>query len=190
MRLFVTAASLRRASHNKKLAAIAASLAKAKGADVDLADFRDFAMPLYDGDIDASTGLPDGARALSARIKAADAIVIATPEYNNSVPAPLKNAIDWLSREKPYPTIGKPVLLLAASSGRGAGLQGITATRIPLSFIGAHVYPSSLGVGSAATAFSDDGGRLADDELQKKLASLIGEFLGHAARVAPSRAPA
>jgi NAD(P)H-dependent FMN reductase len=190
MRIFVMAASLRRASHNKKLAAIAAGIAKTKGAEVELADFRDFAMPLYDGDIEASTGLPDGAQALSARIKAADAIVIATPEYNNSVPGPFKNAIDWLSREKPYPTAGKPILLLAASSGRGAGLQGMSAARIPLSFIGAHVYPTSLGVGTAASAFSDDGSRLADDELHKKLASLIAEFLGHAARVAPSRAPA
>jgi chromate reductase len=146
-------------------------------------------MPVYDGDIEAS-GLPAGVRALSARIKATDAIVIATPEYNNSIPGPLKNAIDWLSREKPYPTIGKPILLLAASSGRGAGLQGMSAARIPLAFVGAHVYPTSLGVGSAASAFSDDGTRLAEDELHRKLASLMAEFLSHAARVAPSRAPA
>jgi NAD(P)H-dependent FMN reductase len=190
MRVFVMAASLRRASHHWKLAAIAAAVAKIKGSEVELADFRDFAMPLYDGDMESSIGLPDGARALSERIKAADAIVIATPEYNNSIPGPLKNAIDWLSREKPYPTTGKPVLLLAASSGRGAGLQGIAAARIPLAFVGAHVYPTSLGVGSAATAFSDDGTRLADDALQAKLASLVADFLGHAARVTPSRTPA
>jgi chromate reductase len=188
MRIFVMAASLRRASHNKKLAAIAATVAKSWGADVDLADFCDFTMPLYDGDVEAASGLPDGARSLSARIMAADAIVIATPEYNNSVPGPLKNAIDWLSRDKPYPTTGKPILLLAASSGRGAGLQGMSALRIPLAFVGAHVYPTSVGVGSAASAFSDDGTRLNDDDLHKKLAGLIAEFAGHAARMARSRA--
>ncbi|MGE5538836.1 MAG: NADPH-dependent FMN reductase [Gemmatimonas sp.] len=187
MRVFVTAASLRRGSWNRLLATIAADIAAETGDDVDLADFASFAMPLYDGDVEASAGLPDGARALSTKIKAADAIVLATPEYNNSVPGPLKNAIDWLSREKPYPTAGRPFLLLAASSGRGAGLQGMTATRIPLAFVGAHVYPTTFGVGSAATAFSDDRRRLRDADLQKKLETVIREFLRHAAQLSQTR---
>ncbi len=185
MRVFVMAASLRRRSYNKTLAAIAAEAARAAGADVELADFGSFAMPLYDGDVEASGDIPEGARALSSKIKMADAIILATPEYNNSVPGPLKNAIDWLSREKPYPTVGKPILLIAASSGRGAGLQGMSATRIPLSYVGAHVYPTTFGVGSAATAFSEDRRTLKDSDLQNRLQALVAEFLRTAARIAP-----
>jgi NAD(P)H-dependent FMN reductase len=188
MHIFVMAASLRRGSFNRKLAAIATRIAAAHGADVELADFAAYAMPLYDGDIEAGSGMPDGAKALSGRIKAADAIIFSTPEYNNSIAGPFKNALDWLSREKPYPLTGKPVLLMAASSGRGAGLVGLAAGRVPLSYLGAHVYPGTLGVGSGATAFVEDGSRLKDDALQKNLETLVAAFLAHAARTAPARA--
>lgn len=188
MHVFVMAASLRRASYNRKLAAIAARAARTTGSDVELADFADYVMPLYDGDIEATNGMPDGAKALSSRIKAADALIISAPEYNNSISGPFKNAIDWLSREKPYPLIGKPLLLMAASSGRGAGLVGLAAGRIPLSYLGAHVYPGTLGVGSSATAFAEDDSRLKDDVMQKSLESLVAAFLAHAARTAPVRA--
>lgn len=188
MRIFVMAASLRRASFNRKLAAIAARLAAAKGADVELADFADYAMPLYDGDIEANSGMPDSAKALSSRIKAADAIILSAPEYNNSISGPFKNALDWLSREKPYPLTGKPLFLMAASSGRGAGLVGMAAARVPLSYLGAHVYPGTFGVGSGATAFAEDGSRLKDEALQKNLETIVTAFLVHAARIAPARA--
>jgi NAD(P)H-dependent FMN reductase len=187
MHVFIMAASLRRASFNRKLASIAAHIAAAQGAEVELADFADYLMPLYDGDIESNSGMPDGAKALSSRIKAADAIIFSAPEYNNSISGPFKNALDWLSREKPYPLTGKPVLMMAASSGRGAGLVGLTAGRVPLSYLGAHVYPSTLGVGSGATAFADDGSRLKDDVLQKNLETLVTAFLVHAARTAPAR---
>jgi chromate reductase, NAD(P)H dehydrogenase (quinone) len=188
MHVFVMAASLRRASYNRKLAAIAAKLATAHGVDVELADFADYAMPLYDGDIETKSGMPDGAKALSARIKAADAVLFSAPEYNNSISGPFKNAIDWLSREKPYPLTGKPVLLMAASSGRGAGLVGLAAGRIPLSYLGAHVYPGTLGVGGSAAAFAEDDSRLKDETMQNSLEGLVAAFLTHAARTAPARA--
>lgn len=187
MHVFVMAASLRRASYNRKLAAIAARIAITYGADVELADFADYAMPLYNGDIEVQIGLPDGAKALSARIKAADAIIFSAPEYNNSISSPFKNAIDWLSREKPYPLTGKPVLLMAASSGRGAGLVGLAAGRIPLSYLGAHVYPGTLGVGGSAHAFAEDDSRLKDESMQKNIETLVAAFLTHAARTAPAR---
>jgi NAD(P)H-dependent FMN reductase len=188
MHVFVMAASLRRASYNRKLAAIAARIAAANGADVELADFSAYAMPLYDGDIETASGMPPGGLALSSRIKAADAIIFSAPEYNNSISGPFKNAIDWLSREKPYPLIGKPVLLMAASSGRGAGLVGLAAGRIPLSYLGAHVYPGTLGVGGSATAFAEDNSCLKDDAMQRNLETLVASFLAHAARTLPARA--
>jgi chromate reductase, NAD(P)H dehydrogenase (quinone) len=189
MHVFVMAASLRRASFNRKLAGIAAQIARTCGVEVELADFADYLMPLYDGDSESSSGMPDGARMLSTHIKTADALIFSAPEYNNSISGPFKNAIDWLSREKPYPLVGKPLLLMAASSGRGAGLVGLAAGRIPLAYLGAHVYPGTLGVGLGATAFAEDGSRLKDDGMQKSLEILVADFLAHAARTAPARRP-
>lgn len=188
MQLFVMGAALRRESFNRKLAAVAAAIALSRGAKVDLADFAEFNMPLYDGDVEESRGLPKGARKFSARIKAADALIFSVPEYNNSVSGPFKNALDWMSREKPYPFIAKPLLMLGATSGKAAALQGIAATRVPLAFLGAYIYPAWLGVANGATAFTEDGIQLVDEAVQKRLETLTDEFLIFAKRNA--RTPA
>src|SRR5574337_1588095 len=107
MRILAFAASLRRGSLNRKLITLAAEVARAAGAEVDLAEFREFELPIYDGDLDASAGLPPGGAELKRRLEHAAAIVIATPEYNYSIPGPLKNAIDWVSRSRPMPWRGK-----------------------------------------------------------------------------------
>jgi NAD(P)H-dependent FMN reductase len=96
-RLLAFAASFRRNSWNRKLITLAADLAREGGADVDLADFREFDMPLYDGDVQAEPGIPPGAEEMARRVAAVDGIVIASPEYNFSMPGTLKNAIDWVS---------------------------------------------------------------------------------------------
>src|SRR3954468_21415906 len=98
MRILAFAASLRRGSLNRKLVEQAAAIAKKAGAEVHLAEFRDFDMPLYDGDVNEKSGLPPGAEALRQQVEACDALLIATPEYNYSIPGTLKNAIDWVSR--------------------------------------------------------------------------------------------
>src|SRR6478735_6102428 len=92
------AGSLRTASYNKKLIAIAAEAARAAGAEVTLVDLRDLALPLFDQDIEDATGLPDGAKKFKALLRESDGFLIASPEYNSSVTAALKNAIDWASR--------------------------------------------------------------------------------------------
>ena len=107
MRVLAFAASLRRASLNRKLVEVAAGVARAAGAQVDLAEFREFDMPIYDGDLDASAGLPPGATELRRRLEQTDAVVIAAPEYNYSIAGPLKNAIDWVSRARPLPWRGE-----------------------------------------------------------------------------------
>jgi NAD(P)H-dependent FMN reductase len=177
MKLFIMGAALRRESFNRKLAAVAALVARAKGATVDLADFADFTMPLYDGDIEDNEGMPEGGRKFSARVKAADGLIFSVPEYNNSVSGPFKNALDWMSREKPYAFRGKPVLMLGATSGKAQALQGIAATRVPLTFLGSYIYPGWLGVAHGATAFSEDGSQLVDKAAQKRLETLTDEFL-------------
>lgn len=175
MKLLAFAASLRQASLNRKLIRVAAELARAAGAEVDLADFREFDMPLYDGDLQAQ-GFPPGAAELARRILAADGIVISTPEYNYSIPGTLKNAIDWISRMKPMPTAGKTVLLLAASTGMIAGYRGLWQTRIPIEGCGAYVHPDMFGLGQGATAF-DEAGALLDPKQRERLDKLIRSFV-------------
>src|SRR4051812_28966438 len=100
MKILAFAASLRKDSYNRKLIAQAARILKATaGVELDHADCREFEMPIYDGDVEDSTGIPTGGQELIRRVKRADAVVISTPEYNGGIPGTLKNAIDWASRE-------------------------------------------------------------------------------------------
>jgi chromate reductase len=85
--------------------------------DVTYADLR---LPLYDGDLEDAEGLPEGVLRLVAQIKAADAVIVATPEYNKMIPGVLKNALDWVSRHKPQPWSDKPVAMISAA-GRSGG---------------------------------------------------------------------
>src|SRR5688572_17148243 len=107
MKILAFAASLRKESLNRKLITLAADIARSQGAEVDLAEFGEFDMPLYNGDVDAGQGKPPGAIELQRRIEAADSLMIASPEYNYSMPGTLKNALDWVSRFRPMPTHGK-----------------------------------------------------------------------------------
>lgn len=176
MKLFVMAGSLRRDSLNKKLArALAAALAGG-GAEVDLADFREFELPVYDGDLEAAAGLPPGAAALVARLAAADGLVLASPEYNASMPGAVKNAIDWASRARPWPARGKPALLASASPGAFGGNRALWTLRVPLEALGTVVYPEMLSVPRAPDAF-DEEGRLRDAALERRLAGLVEGFL-------------
>ena len=115
MKLLAFAASLRRESYNRKLILLAVELAREAGVEVDLAEFREFDMPLYNADLQVS-GFPKGTAEMAQRVQRADGMMIASPEYNYSMPGTLKNAIDWVSRMKPMPLRGKHGLLLAAST--------------------------------------------------------------------------
>src|SRR4051794_28208109 len=100
VRVLVFAASMRAESLNARLAKLAASVLQKHGAKVDLATMKDFDGSSYDQDVETRDGLPAGARELHRRLEANDAIVIASPEYNASIPGCIKNAIDWVSRVK------------------------------------------------------------------------------------------
>jgi chromate reductase, NAD(P)H dehydrogenase (quinone) len=95
------AGSTRRDSWNKKLLAVAVAETERAGAEVTVLDLRDLALPLYDGDLEAEEGLPAGALRLKELMKSHDGFLIASPEYNSSISAVLKNAIDWASRPAP-----------------------------------------------------------------------------------------
>jgi chromate reductase, NAD(P)H dehydrogenase (quinone) len=177
MRVLAFAASARRGSLNRKLIELAASLAhEVADVDLDLAHFAEFAMPVYDGDSHAAEGLPPGAEALRHRLERADATMIAAPEYNFSIAAPLKNAIDWVSRVRPMPWRGRSIYLMSASPGPIGGIRGLWQTRIPLEGCGALVFPDMFALGQARDAF-DERGRLIDETREQRLRQEVTSFL-------------
>lgn len=167
------AGSLRTDSCNKKLARAVMNLAG--DGDNEFIDIRDYNIPLYDGDIEASSGIPAGVSALGKKISAADAIVIATPEYNSSIPAVLKNVIDWLSREKPVSMAGKNLLLIAASPGALGGVRVLWHCRQPFEAIGVHVFPGTMGLADAYNAF-DENGAIKDAKTAARFKDLLEQF--------------
>ena len=176
VKVLVFAASLRRGSINDRLATLAAAVAEAKGGTVDRAAMADFDCPSYDQDAEHESGIPAGARALRDRLVAADAFVIAAPEYNASMPGVLKNAIDWASRYRPQPFNGRQGLLLSASPSMVGGNRGLWALRIPLEHLGARVYPDMFSLAQAHEAFAPDG-RIGNPTLQQRFESTIECFL-------------
>jgi chromate reductase len=172
MRLLAFAASLRRESLNKKLLAVAVTRLRDLGAEVDHADFAEFDAPLYNADLQNGEGFPAGVREFARRLGAADGLVIASPEYNYSLPGTLKNLIDWVSRIRPVPFRGKSGLLLATSNGVIGGIRGLWQLRIPLEGNGVFVYPDMFALASGGQAFDETGG-LASPVMRERLEQLL-----------------
>lgn len=186
-RILAFAGATREGSHNKQLAKFAATAAEATGAEVTYIDLREYPLPLYDGDLEAAEGLPGNARALKDLFLAHDALIIASPEYNSSLTAVLKNTIDWISR----PVEGEPALaafqgktaaILAASPGALGGLRGLVHLRSILGNIGVLVLPDQLAIGRAHEAF-DETGELKDARQSESVKALVGQLVRVASRL-------
>lgn len=168
IQLLAFSGSLRRDSYNTKLVTAAAASARKVGADVTLVNLADYAMPLFDEDLEARSGIPDAARRFKALMVSHHGFLIASPEYNSSVSAALKNAIDWASRtespdEKPLLAFrGKVAGLLSASPGALGGLRGLVHLRAILGNLMVHVVPEQFALGRAHEAF-DASGALQDE---------------------------
>jgi NAD(P)H-dependent FMN reductase len=184
VRVLAFAASLRSGSSNRKLIRLAAEIARTEGAEVDLAEFREFDMPLYDADLEGSSGLPAGARELARRVEAAAALMISVPEYNYSIPGTLKNAFDWVSRVRPMPWRGRSVYLMSASPSPIGGIRGLWHARVPFEGCGALVFPDMFALPSAHQAFDEDG-RLRDPKLAARLAREVCGFVRLSLAVTP-----
>ncbi|MFD4917319.1 NADPH-dependent FMN reductase [Streptomyces virginiae] len=176
LQVLVLSGSSRTGSVNVRLGSLVASLVSRAGAAARTATLADFPMPPYDGDAEADEGLPEGALAMCKRIEAAQALIIASPEYNASVPGVLKNAIDWVSRYRPQPFKDKQTLLVSASPSMVGGNRGLWALRVPLEHLGARVYPDMFSLAGAHQAFTEDGA-LTDPGLGERLTTTIGSFL-------------
>lgn len=176
VRVLVFAGALRKGSQNRKFAAVAAARAQKAGAEVDHLDFAEVAMPVYDGDLEEASGLPQGAVELRQRIANAQALIIASPEYNASIPGALKNAIDWASRPPSPPFAKKVGLLLAASPGAFGGIRMLPELRRVLSGLGVMIISPQIALGRAHEAF-DEAGELKNEHTSKDLDSAIAELL-------------
>lgn len=175
-RILAFAGSLREGSYNKKLVKVAAKAAEAAGAQVTYIDLRDLDLPLFDEDLESKIQLPPGGRRLKDLMDSHDGFLISSPEYNSSVSAALKNAIDWVSRpqpgEKPLQQfVGKVATLMSASPGALGGLRGLVTLRSILGNIQVIVLPNQVAVSNAGQAFNDDGS-LKDARKQKQIEAL------------------
>ena len=175
LRVLVVGASLSSTSLNNRLATFASSIIGSKGAKAEVATVADFDCPFYDHDIEAESGPPVGARQFCERVQAADALLVASPEYNASMPAAIKNLIDWVSRIRPQPFNGKQTLLMSASPSMVGGNRGLWALRIPFEHLGARVYPDMFSLAQAHQAWEGD--HLKDPTLMERLDRTLGCFL-------------
>lgn len=145
--------SLRRGSHNRQLLTQARAL-------FGPADYTDgnLDLPLYNGDNEDANGIPPDVQRLSDQIKSADAVIVVTPEYNQSLSGVLKNALDWVSRTEGAPWIGKPVAILSATAGRAGGARAQYSLRLCLAPFRPNLIPGpEVLVASASREFDGDG---------------------------------
>jgi NAD(P)H-dependent FMN reductase len=187
LKILVIPGSLRTGSHNVKLAAAAAHEFAQAGVDVTRVSLGDFPLPIYDGDLQAKSGVPKHAVNLKRMIGAHHGVLLVTPEYNSSVPPLVKNTIDWLTRVQDANEARgqvfreRPFAIAAASEGRLGGTRALAALRLILSACHATVVPNQLALSFADQAY-DDMDRLknsADIEMLKALVRQLIDFSQH-----------
>ena len=149
MKILVLAGSTRVGSIHRKLAQQAAEALRQAGVEATFVDLRDFPMPMYDGDLESAEWLPVSAMALKELAREADGFAIASPEYNGSYPALLKNALDWISRPEPgegslQAFRGKVAGILSASPGQGGGKRVLKQLRELLTMMRVNVIAEEL----------------------------------------------
>ncbi len=160
--------SLREASTNRLLIREAARLGQ-----VTSFTEGDLQLPLYDGDLEESKGVPANAQMLARQIKQADAIVISTPEYNQGISGVLKNALDWVSRTEGSPWAGKPVAIMSAAAGRAGGARAQYALRLALQPFRTRLMQGPEVMVAATHEAFDEAGRLKGDSYVKMLTTLM-----------------
>jgi len=151
------------------------------GSTIQIESIRD--IPLYDGDIEAEQGIPQAVQQLKARIVAADGLLIVTPEYNNSMPGVLKNAIDWLSRppaDIPRVFRGRPVAIMGATPGQGGTLLSQAAWLPVVRTLGMRPwFEGRVNVSGAGKVFDTDG-RVADEATRDRVRTFVEGFAAFA----------
>ena len=161
VKTLVIPSSLRTGSLNARLAAVAAHELARGGAEVTRISLSDFSLPIYDGDLQAKSGVPKNAINLKRMIGSHHGVLIVTPEYNASIPPLIKNTIDWLTRvQDPHEVrgqvfFGRPFAIAAASQSRLGGARSLAALRVILTACRALVIPNQLALSFAGEAYDD-----------------------------------
>jgi NAD(P)H-dependent FMN reductase len=176
-KILAIAGSYRENSYNKRVLAIAADGARAAGAAVTVIDLRDYALPIYDQDMQADGAFHADARRLQDLMNEHDGFLIASPEYNGGIPGGFKNAIDWTSRAndkyKMYePVKGKTAALITASPGQFGGIRCLAHLRGVFTTMGLHVLPMEIAVGFVSQKFEGDSGQMTDEKTKGMLENL------------------
>ena len=186
-RILAFSGSLRKGSFNQQVVNIAADGARKAGAEVTVIHLRDLPLPVYDGDLETESGLPENARTIKELMKAHQGFLIASPENNSTMSAALKNMIDWASRPDGDETQlecfkDKTAVILAASPGALGGLRGLNHLRAVLTSIGVLVLPDQKALPKVHEAL-DGNGALTDaaqqsavEELGAKLAGVLAKL--------------
>ena len=181
VRVVVLSASLRRSSLNERLAGLAEQVIQQKGATAERAAMGDFDCVSFDFDVEQETGVPEPAARFRRWLEAADAFVIASPEYNASVPGALKNALDWASRPLATNVFrNKPVVVIGSSSGVFGAVWAQAELRKVLGAMGARVVEAEVAVGRAHEKLDADG-NLADDDVRDQLLDALATLRSEAA---------
>ncbi|WP_300547847.1 NADPH-dependent FMN reductase [Roseovarius sp.] len=164
LKLVTISGSLRKGSYNRMLLAEAAeAFGPAEVIEGDLA------LPLYDGDLEAASGVPEAVQTLAQQIKDADAVVISAPEYNKGITGVLKNALDWISRVEGAAFKDKPTVVVSAAAGRTGGETAQFMTLSCLTQLQARLLPGTAVLIAGAMNAFDENGKLKDETSRKLL---------------------
>ncbi len=179
--------STRRNSYNQAVVECAAQAAKDAGAEVTVINLADYAMPIFNEDEEAEYGIPERAQAFKQLMIEHDGILIASPEYNSSYPAVLKNAIDWASRKAgDEPVLAaykqKVVGLMAASPGALGGMRVLVVLRMLMQNLSCIVAPAQVAVGNVADKL-DESSAISDEKTKKQLANLAKQVVDLATKL-------
>lgn len=178
LNILAISGSLRRQSLNTSLLRAAQSLAL-PGITIDIATLH--GIPLYDGDVEESEGIPHAVNDLKARIMACDGLLLATPEYNNGIPGVFKNAIDWLSRppaDSARVFAGRPVAVIGASPGGFGTILAQNAWLPVLRTLGMNHWAEGRLMASRAHQAFDAAGELTDEKLRQQLGDFVQGYAG------------
>lgn len=176
-KILAFAGSLREHSFSKRVVRVAAEGARTAGATVEYVDLRDFPMPIYDADIQENQGFDENALRFQRLLNQHDGFLIASPEYNGSLSAALKNALDWASRTSDEFKMGevfggKYAAIMTASPGAFGGLRCLGHLRGVLSVLGLHVLPTEIAVGKVHEMFDGNGLEMTDERMKSILEGL------------------
>ena len=163
--------SLRKASTNTMLMRNAAEVF---GADTFVEG--DINLPLYNGDLETAEGVPAAVQLLADQIAAADAVIIATPEYNKAMSGSLKNALDWVSRTKGGPWNGKPVAIMSAAAGRAGGERAQSSLRLAMMPFRPNILQGPEVLVAKSSNEFDENGKLTGEIYIKILTELMDEL--------------